>query len=518
LKRAEDALAHEKERLAVTLRSIGDGVITTDIDGKITFINRVGEALTGWSLEEASGRSLTDVFFIVDRITRKRCENPLKKIIEAGDIVELSDEMVLISRKGTEHILADSGAPIFDGKGKTLGVVLVFRDITEKRKMEQEVLKVQKLESLGVLAGGIAHDFNNILTAVVGNISLAKMGVNREDTMYPLLEEAETASWRAQALTRQLLTFAKGGVPVKKRTSIPKLIQEWVGFALRGSKARCNFAIPDALWPAELDEGQIGQVIQNLVINADQAMAEGGIITVSAENRELEENHGLPLRPGRYVRVWVQDQGVGIAEDHLPKIFDPYFTTKEGGNGLGLATSYSIIKAHDGYIMAESRLGGGTTVHVYLPASEDDEEQIEKAREEKKRARVGEGKILVMDDEEMIRSAVEKILSHLGYEAEVARDGAEAVELYRRAKEVGEPFDAVILDLTVPVGLGGKETIRRLLEVDPEVVAIVSSGYSTDPILSDFRTYGFRGVVTKPYRIEDLIEAITRAMGHKGLS
>jgi PAS domain S-box-containing protein len=508
-KRAEEALADEKERLAVTLRSIGDGVITTDLEGRVTLINRVGEALTGWSLEEALGRPLTDVFCIIDRVTRKRRENPLKKAMEAGDVVRLADDTVLVSREGTEYIIADSGAPIFDREGKTIGLVLVFGDITEKWKMERELLKVQKLESLGVLAGGIAHDFNNILTALVGNISLAKMDLDQKDRIYRLLEGAERASWRAQTLTQQLLTFSKGGAPVKKSTCIPKLLHEWASFALRGSKARCDFAIPDVLWSAQLDEGQIGQVIQNLIINADQAMPEGGIITLRAENRELKGIHGLPLRPGRYVRVSVQDKGIGISDEHLPKIFDPYFTTKQRGIGLGLATAYSIIKGHNGHITVESQLGVGTTVHVYLPASK---EEFLRNGEKQRRPTVGTGKILLMDDEEMIRSTAKDILRHIGYTAEVACDGAEAIELYARAKEAGESFDAVILDLTVPGGLGGKETIRRLREVDPEVVAIVSSGYSTDPILSNFTTYGFCGVIAKPYRIEELNQVLIQAI------
>ncbi len=508
-KRAEEALAAEKERLAVTLRSIGDGVITTDMAGKIVLINKVAEKLTGWIEDEAIGQPLSEVFHIINEKTRQRCENPVEKVLESGGTVGLANHTVLIARDGTERILADSGAPIYDKEGKIIGVVLVFRDITEKRKMEEELLKASKLESVSILAGGIAHDFNNILTAILGNISFAKMEISPEDEIFKTLTAAEKASLRARDLTRQLLTFAKGGAPVKKTTSIAELIKDSASFTLRGSNARCEFSIPDDLWPVEIDEGQISQVINNLVINADQAMPAGGIIKVGAENMIVGAEQALPLEDGKYVRISIEDQGIGIPEDYLSKIFDPYFTTKQKGSGLGLATSYSIINNHEGHIKVESELGVGTTFYVYLPASPS---KILTEKKVEESPLVGKGKILVVDDEEAVREVAGRLLKCVGHQVAFARDGAEAIELYKKAQEAGQPFDAVIMDLTIPGGMGGKEAINKLLDIDPEIKAIVSSGYSNDPVMSEFKRYGFSGVVAKPYEIVELSEAVDKVI------
>jgi len=285
-------------------------------------------------------------------------------------------------------------APLWGSNGEVEQLLAVSRDITEQKQMEEELLRVQKLESVGILAGGIAHDFNNILTTILGNVSLAKNQVTPDDEIFELLNEAETASTRAQTLTRQLLTFAKGGAPVKETSSIKDVIKESSLFVLRGSKAGCEFSLREDLWPAEVDVGQIGQVINNIVINANQAMPEGGIIRVAAENVIIDDGQGLPLKPGRYIRISITDHGAGIAEKHLSNIFDPYFTTKQEGSGLGLATTYSIIRKHDGQITVESKLGEGTTFHIYLPASDKIVPEKEEVRLIK-----GRGRILVMDDE-----------------------------------------------------------------------------------------------------------------------
>jgi PAS domain S-box-containing protein len=507
-KQAEKVLAEEKERLAVTLRSIGDGVICTDTAGIILLTNKVAEELTGWPEKEALGKPLAEVFHIINEKTRRVCENPVERVLETGGVVGLANHTVLISRDGNERVLADSGAPIRGKDGVVVGVVLVFRDITERQKMEKELQKVEKLESIGILAGGIAHDFNNILTAILGNISLAKIYVKPDEAkVIERLTEAEKASLRAKDLTQQLLTFSKGSAPVKKLTSISELIKDSAGFALRGSNVRCEFSIPDDLWPVEVDEGQINQVINTLIINADQAMPEGGVIKVRAENIMAEETRGLALKSGRYIKLSIKDQGIGITMDSLPKVFDPYFSTKHKGSGLGLATAYSIIKNHDGQIIVESELGAGTTFYVYLPASE---KEIVTREEVEERLLVGKGKVLLMDDEEIVRKVAGEMLKSIGYEVSFARDGAEAIELYKEARKSSKPFDVVVMDLTVPGGMGGKEAIKRLLEIDPEVKAIVSSGYSNDPIMADFKKYGFSGVVAKPYKVKELSKTLHR--------
>jgi PAS domain S-box-containing protein len=381
----------------------------------------------------------------------------------------------------------------------------VATDITQIKHMEEELRKAQKLESLGVLAGGIAHDFNNILAIILGNIALAKIDLKREDRIHELLQEAEKALSKATALTQQLLTFSKGGAPVKKTASISEVIEESSSFALRGSKTRCDVVLPDDLWPLEMDSGQISQVIHNLVINADHAMPDGGAIQVQGENLIVEDAQGLPLRPGKYIRVSLQDKGIGIAPEHQSRLFDPYFTTKQKGSGLGLAVAYSIIKHHDGYITVESELGEGTTFCIYLPASEKEPSRPEE-REEK--VPIGDGKILLMDDEESVRRITGQMLTRMGYEVKFAHDGAEAIEVYREAMKARDPFDAVIMDLTVPGGMGGKEAIQKLKKIDSEVKAILCSGYSNDPVMSDFRKYHFRGVVNKPFNIEELGDAL----------
>lgn len=407
--------------------------------------------------------------------------------------------------------------PFVDSKtGQLEGVIEHVRDITERKQMEAEIQKAQKLESLGILAGGIAHDFNNIFTAIIGNISLAKMYAKPGLEMYDILTEVEKASLRAKNLTTQLLTFSKGGTPVKKLASVTKLIRDSANFALSGSNVRCEISMPDDLWPVEVDKGQISQVIHHLIINAQQAMPQGGIIRLKAENIAVGKGHYLPLNEGKYIKISLEDEGIGIPQEHLSKIFDPYFTTKQEGSGIGLATAYSIIKNHEGYITAESKLGVGTTFHIYLPASE---EKIQLIKDTLTVSPVGSGRgnILVMDDDEIVRIVVDRMLGQCGYEAEFAEDGKEAIELYKKAKESGAPFDAVIIDLVIPAGMGGKEAIQKLLELDPDIKAIVSSGYSDDPVMSNYKEYGFKGALAKPYEITDLrqmLHNVTAGVDH----
>jgi len=508
-KQMERALAAERERLAVTLRSIGDGVIATDAEGKVTLLNKLAENLTGWSQEKAVGKPLNEVFRTINENSRRPCENPVEKVLKIGTFFNIADNTVLIARDGTEKAIADSAAPILDKHSKIVGVVLVFRDVTEKQKFEQELQKTAKLESVGILAGGIAHDFNNILTSILGNITLANIYTKSDNKISNRLKEAEKACLRAKDLTQQLLTFSKGGKPVKKPISIAMLAKESAALSLSGSNSRCKFFIPSDLWLVEADEGQINQVINNLLINADQAMPEGGIIEIHCENIVIEANGHLPLKKGDYVKILIKDNGIGISKDHLSKIFDPYFTTKHKGSGLGLATVYSIIKRHEGHIRIESEVGIGTIFHIYLPASEKRQKILQK--ETSKVAR-GAGKILLMDDEEMILEIMDKILRELGYEVEFARDGNEAIDLYKKARVSGHPFASVIMDLTIPGGMGGREAIQKLREIDPNVKAIVSSGYSTDPVMSNFRKYGFCGVLTKPFKIKELGEILKEVM------
>lgn len=510
VRETEELLAAEKERLAVTLLSIGDGVITTDTDGRVVLLNKVAQKLTGWSQEAAEHKPLQQVFNIVDEISREPCENPVEKVLRTSDTVELANHTVLIARDGTERMVADSGAPIRDKDGRVLGVVLVFRDVTEKRRVEDELIKAQKLESIGVLAGGIAHDFNNILTAIFGNISLAKMHPNSHPGVAKALAETESAFWRARDLTHQLLTFAKGGAPIRKTASIAEVLTESVAFVLRGSNINGEFRLPDDLWPVKFDRGQISQVVNNLLINAREAMPGGGTVKIEACNLHVGPREIPRLTPGRYVRIVISDQGVGIPEHHLDKIFDPYFSTKQEGSGLGLATAYSIVKRHDGHMAVTSKPGQGAAFSVFLPAS--DEAIAPPPGKTDNETYGGKGRILLMDGEESVRKVGGALLAQLGYDVEISANGAQAIQLYRRAMEQRRPFTGVIMDLTVRGGMGGEECIRRLKEIDPGVRAVVSSGYSTHPVMADFARHGFRGVISKPYEIRELSEALHAAL------
>ncbi|MCF8142481.1 MAG: PAS domain S-box protein [Deltaproteobacteria bacterium] len=504
-KRAEEALSAEKERLRVTLQSIRDGVITTGRNGRITLINPVAEKLTGYTETEALGKPLQEVFKTVDDGTDPLRNSPVQSKTDSHTSVGFADDRVMMNKDGRECIIAHSVAPILDIENRTLGSVLVFRDITKNRKMEKEILKIEKLESLGVLAGGIAHDFNNFLSGIIGNLSLVKNEIDPADKIFSRLERMERAALLARDLTQQLLTFSKGGDPIRRPTRLANLMKESAMFALRGSNVRCDFFFQPDLLASEVDEGQISQVIHNLILNAVQAMPEGGVIHVRGENIHLPPANELALAEGEYVKLTIQDQGTGIKEQYIKKVFDPYFTTKEKGSGLGLTVVYAIIDKHKGRITVDSEPGSGTTFSIYLAGVHAIASESEAA---KRVVTSGIGKILVMDDEEFIQEVAAEMLHQMGYRATPAKNGEEAIRVYKEALQSGRAFDAVILDLTVPGGMGGKETLKALFEMDHDVKAIVSSGYSNDPVMSNYRRYGFQNALKKPYRMAEMSAAL----------
>ncbi|GAB6162113.1 hypothetical protein JCM12298_12720 [Desulfothermus naphthae] len=638
LKKYEEELLLLTRRREVTLRSIGDGVIVTDSHGKIEIMNEVACRLTGWSEDEAKGKNIDEVFVILNEVTRKRVEAPVKKVINQGTVVGLANHTVLISRNGREIPIKDSAAPIKDDQGNILGVVMVFSDIsvevdllkkidrsimfqrglmdvvnvlilvtdkdhkllfgnraaekitgylrrevlgtvrgweliypdeeyrkrmlqlvhnvmatgipieggeskvvtkkgdkkviswyctclrgkdgkargvlhvgidvTEKKILEKEILKRQTLEALSLFAGGIAHDFNNILTSIMGNISLMKYSHSIID-IRKRLDLIEKAVNHASSLVSQLLSFSKKGSPSKEVTSLRKIVKETVQFVLTGSNIRWNVDIIEPLYKVNIAPIQISQILQNIIINAKQAceQVENPRINIYVRTREIKTRTKMGnkiLNPGRYVEIAITDNGQGISEDKMDKIFDPFFTTKEKGHGLGLAICYSLIKAHNGEILVESSLGIGTTFRIFIPAL--DTKDIEGDEKLKENGKIQfSGKVLLLEDDVMIAEVTTELLKHLGFEEIVlATHGDEAINLYQDALNRGEKFRLVILDLTIPGGKGGEEVIKELLKIDPDVVGIVSSGYTHDPAMVNYKKYGFKGSLKKPYTIKEL--------------
>ncbi len=511
LKQAEAALAAEKERLAVTLRAMAEGVITTDTDGRVQFMNQAAAAFTQWTPDEAIGRPVADVCVLANDRTGEALEVPVAPVARGDVLLELPSRTKLTARNGTSRLVDGCCAPIHSASSQVIGIVLVFRDVTEHERLEQELVRASKLESVGILAGGIAHDFNNILTAVMGNIALAALDVDRNSDAGISLREAEKATLRARDLTQQLLTFAKGGEPVRAAVQLDGIVREMTTFALHGSNVRAAYDVAPDLWPADADKGQIGRVVQNLVLNAVQAMPEGGTINIALKNEHVEGLTSAALVPGDYVQIAITDTGAGIKREHLSRIFDPYFTTKQTGSGLGLAAVYSIVSKHRGSIDVQSQPGKGSTFRIWLPAthvvSDDTGLQVKSVK-----MTALKGRVLFMDDEEAIRQMASFLLRRFGFDVVCAKDGSEAVQTFRAAKNAGEPFALVIMDLTVPGGMGGREAIPLLREIDPNVRAIVSSGYSSDPILANYRAHGFAGVAAKPYEMTEFARVLREVM------
>jgi PAS domain S-box-containing protein len=508
---AQAELARRKqaeERYQLLVESLEDyATFTVDRDGRVTGWNTGAERIFGYQADEITGRHISCLYTPED-VQLGKPESKLARAEKDGRVVDDSWRM---RKDGTRFWAGIVMTRLRDEEGRSVGFSQITRDLTERMRVQEEMFKASKLESIGILAGGIAHDFNNILTAIISNLYLAKAPLNPKDPTYQRLTEAERATLRAKDLTQQLLTFSKGGAPIMHPASLVELVKVSADFAVQGSHTRCEFSIPSTLWTAEVDEGQISQVINNMVINAQQAMPDGGTILIRAKNTTVRSDHHLPLPEGRYVLISITDSGVGISEDHLTKVFDPFFTTKPNGSGLGLSTSYLIVKRHSGHIKVKSEIGKGTTFSIYLPASTKSAPSIKRIEDDV--ARPGTGRILLMDDEALLREPLTQVLSGLGYYVNAAKDGAEAIDLYKKAFDAGRPFDAVILDLTVPGGMGGRETIAKLRELNPDVKAMVSSGYSDDPVMAQYREHGFVGVVTKPYPIHALSDLLRRFLG-----
>ena len=441
---------------------------------------------------------------------RKEFEKQVAPHLEKHGLLQ-NYECVMKRKNGETFTAEHYLAPLLDAGGRRTGWINIIRDITKRKINEQRRLNYEKIESLGLLAGGIAHDLNNIMTSVVGYIDLVRQALDGRSEEKEMLTNALQACSAAHKLTYRLMTFAKGGAPVKKLQNAASIIEETAGFALSGSNVKCRLETSDDLYPVEIDTGQINQALINIVMNAAQAMPDGGIMDIKAVNVALKDNSLPQLDPGKYIKISVRDYGMGIPAAHIPKIFDPFFTTKGNGRGLGLSIASSIIRKHNGNITLESNEGKGTAFHVYLPAAQT---PLVKQREAGRSEELicGSGMIILMDDDLQVLEVTDRMLSRLGYRVITAKDGGEALALYKKLVSEGERISAVILDLTVKGGMGGKECIKHLLELTPDVKALISSGYSEDPVMSDYKSHGFREVIKKPFSIVELSEALSRVI------
>lgn len=507
-------LENERQRLAGIIAGTRAGTWEWNVQTGVAMVNNELAEMIGYSLKEIvpSTAETWNKFVCPDDLPKS--EKLLKKHLRgASDFYECEIRM---KHKNGQWIwvLARGAITSRTDDGKPLWMFGTHLNITERKRAEEELQKVEKLNSIGTLAGGIAHDFNNILAGLYGNLSLAKAKLIKDLPDHPgfrYLEAAEKSMQRATALTNQLLTFSKGGVPLKETLSLSRLIEEVVPFNLSGSSVEPRISQPDNLWLASIDQGQIQQVFGNLTINAKQAMPDGGQLQITLANADIQENQLSDLGGGRYIEITLADSGIGIAPEHLDRIFDPYFTTKHAGNGLGLASVYSIIKKHDGHISVASQLGRGTTFTLYLPAAEVQKLPIPPVASTSA-SRQHSARILVMDDEEMICDIVKDLLGDAGYRVETVANGTLALDCYRQAIKAGTPFDLVILDLTIPGGTGGKEVVKQILDLDPQAKVVVSSGYADDPVMANYADHGFKGVAAKPYELSTLMKTVNEVL------
>jgi PAS domain S-box-containing protein len=497
---AQQDLEKSEKKYRNLVERVEEGIVSFDTEFNFTFANRAACQIFGLGKNSFSKHNLFD--FLKDNRQKKELKSTNFQLKTSTNELEIS----IKNQRQEKRIITLRLRDLIENE-KLVGSFGIINDITEKKHLEEEIARTQKLESLGVLAGGLAHDFNNILTAILSNIDFAKLNLTNKDKAEQVLEEATSATLRAQKLTEQLLTFAKGGKPLKKTIHITKLIKESAEFVLRGSNLKPIYDIQPDLKPVNVDEGQLNQALNNIIINANHAMKDGGILEIRAENYKVTEADFLPLRQGKYVRIDLKDKGPGIPKNVINRIFDPFFTTKPKGSGLGLSTAFSIIKNHQGHIDVRSVPEEGTTFSIYLPTSKAITQPEKKAQPQNFKG--DDQKILLMDDEKIILDIAKEMLEHLGFQVETAQDGQAAIEKYKKALQ-NKPFQVVIMDLTVPGGMGGKEAIEKLKQIDENITAIVSSGYSLDPVMANYEDYGFKGVLAKPYKIEDIMQVLNQ--------
>ncbi len=511
--RAEESLAAERERLAVTLRAVGEGIISTDTEGRVLSMNPAAEHLTGTRQLDVVGRSVEDVFKLDENTERPG--QLVADAVKSGRVVNSVADVGVLSLNGSKRFLAATAAPVDDRTGHLIGAVLSLRDMTEQRRITEALFQARNLQSVGALAGGIAHDFNNLLTGILGNIGLIKQEMAASSNVIELAKETESICQQAMMLSRQLLTFAKGGTPVSRPLALGPVIESTTRLVLSGSALASVVDIVRDLWAVEGDEGQLVQVLSNLLINAKEAMPEGGTVTLRARN--VESSIIPPSTTAvRCVELTLSDDGPGIPEPIIRSVFDPYFSTKERGSGLGLSIVFSVVRRHGGQVSVESTVGRGTTFTIVLPATEEIPTIAPVVRAARAPAEARAANVLLMDDEAMIRRVAGRILERAGHSVRAVSSGAGAVNAYSEALSAGKRFDVVLLDVTVPGGMGGPEAARRILEADPSARIVLCSGYSEGPVPASDVASARMSTLNKPYTDVELANAVALAIDATG--
>jgi len=505
LVKSKKKILAEKEKLITTFKSIADGVITTDSQGKIQIMSSAAERITGWTQADAQGQYFCQVFKISGK---RKCDEKgsLLQNVPNSSSADVFDNVFLTNKEGKEIPVAYTTSQVNNDEDKTTSVVFIFRDMTRHIKLLETIKRTQKLDALSLLTSGIAHDFNNILGGLYGNIELAKKNCSTDCSAMEYIDKAISSFYRAGALTQQLLTFSKEGTPVLKRDSISETVKTCTSFALSGSNVSSEFQVEKKLWHCDFDENLLSQVFDNIVVNAKQSMPQGGTIFVKIKNIELVHGQVADLEPGRYVCIEFNDSGSGIDDEVLKHIFDPFFTTKEKGTGLGLSISHSIVRKHSGAIEVESDSNKGTSFKIFLPAKKPLNRKVLKNKITSEHQ--GSGTILLIDDDKTILDVAGGMLGSMGYQTIKAVDGESAVRFLSDMKKKGQKCEAVISDLTIPGGMGGKESVKQIHEVFPDIPVIVSSGYSDDPVMQTPSEYGFVSSIKKPYMMNSLSKAL----------
>lgn len=504
-KNTEAELLKSEELYRVLAESSGDMIYVVDCDGKILYVNGAAAASLGLTAREAVGKFQHDFF---PNEVASRQMSIIRTIFETGLPYRTYEQKTYF---GNREVWIDALlTPIKNESGEVVSVLGISRDISERKKMQEDILKSSKLESLGVLAGGIAHDFNNALMAIMGNIILAKNRAGENKKLQEVLCRAESVTCKAKNLTKQFITFSSGGAPVKTPCAdLSALVKEIARFVLCGSEIVYTVDVSGEIPPVGIDEGQISHALSNIILNARQAVKNAGKVDISISCETVNGDSVVSLRGGKYVRISVTDNGPGIPKEIQHKIFDPYFTTRPDGNGLGLSASYSIIKSHGGMIDFKTMEGGGSVFNVYIPANgQAGAADVSAAVETAARCAKNNEKILVMDDDEAVLVTLFEILNEMGYRVRTATNFDQAVDIFKTEAAAGEPFNAVILDLVIKGGRDGIETLKELKKLDPRIRTIVSSGYTHGPVISNYAGYGFDALLTKPYRKEDIINAL----------